>query len=405
MLSNRWNVIAWCVGLSGVLLTACLPEAAEEAPSSPAAAGSVQAEAPPDVPASGAPALDANPDREEPEITLTIGQPAPPLAVGAWVKGERIERLKSGQVSVVEFWATWCGPCLAGMPHLSKLQTDYGTKVRIIGISREDEGIVREFLAKEREEGVTWDQKVSYSLAMDSGNTMNTTWFRAAGRTGIPSAFLVGRDGVIEWIGHPARIDEPLAKVIDGTWDRSAAIAEYEGELRELKAAAALRRASPALTRALRDEDWPRAIAILDELIQDIPDSPQPRLKKLSILGQSGKTEEALRLMHELVQSDWDKGAMLSTIAGGIVAARFPGTLDEAEGIAKRAVELSQEKGLGQLHVLASVYAEQGRLDDAIKWEKKALEQAGRHALIERTLERYEERKKARSRASENGPK
>src|SRR5690606_13476857 len=111
-----------------------------------------------------------------------------------------IDSLKAGQVYVIEFWATWCGPCLAGMPHLSQLQTEFGDNVRIIGISREPDEVVREFLTREREEGVTWDQTIAYSLAMDAGDGMHTTWFNAAGQNGIPCAFIVGKDGVIDWI-------------------------------------------------------------------------------------------------------------------------------------------------------------------------------------------------------------
>jgi thiol-disulfide isomerase/thioredoxin len=341
----------------------------------------------------------------EPETTLSVGKPAPPFVVGSWVKGEPLENLKPGQVYVVEFWATWCGPCLAGMPHISQLQTDYGDKVRIIGISREEESVVREFLTKDREEGVTWDQTVTYSLAMDADNAMNTTWFRAAGRTGIPSAFLVGKDGVIDWIGHPARIDEPLAKVIDGTWDRQAAIAEYEVELKKMKAAAEARKVQMALSKAVVAKDWDQALVIVEELIKADPDSPVPRLSKLSILGQSGKTEEATALMNEMVKADWDKGVLLANLANGIAMAKLPGSLDEAERLAKRAVELTNEKGISQLHALARVYAEQGKLDDAITWERKALDLAENNVMILRTLREYEDRKEKQDAPAESGPK
>jgi thiol-disulfide isomerase/thioredoxin len=341
----------------------------------------------------------------EPEITLSVGKPAPAFVVGAWVKGEPLESLKAGQVYVVEFWATWCGPCLAGMPHISKLQTEYGEKVRIIGISREEESVVREFLTKDREEGVTWDQTVTYSLAMDAENKMNTTWFRAAGRTGIPSAFLVGKDGIIEWIGHPAAIDEPLAKVVDGTWDRAAAIKAYEVELKEMKAAAEARKFQIALTKAMIEKDWKRALEIVDEWSTLTPDSPSPRLARLAVLSQSGQSEEAAAFLKQTVEADWDKGQLLTTLAVGIAQARFPGTLDEAERIARRSVELSHEKGLSQLHALARVYAEKGQLKDAIAWEKKALELAPENRVIRQTLQQFEEKLAEAAPAPEPGSK
>jgi tetratricopeptide (TPR) repeat protein len=282
------------------------------------------------------------------------------------------------------------------MPHISKLQDEYGEKVRIIGISKEKEDVVREWLPKEREPGVTWDQTVTYSLAMDTAESqMYETWFRAAGRTGIPSAFLVGTDGVIEWIGHPARIDEPLAKVIDGSWDRQAAIAAYEEELKVMKARAEAAKMQVALNSAIRDKDWDRALVLADEVIAKTPESPFPKLTKASVLAMSGNSEGASALVDELVKSDWESGSLLPTIATGIVAGRLPGSLDDAERLAKRAVEVIGDKHYSGRHALATVYAEKGQLDEAIAWERKALELNEANVVVLRALRLLEAKKEA----------
>ena len=59
-------------------------------------------------------------------------------------------------------------------------------------------------------------------LAIDSDDATAEAYMRAAGQSGIPTAFIVGRDAAVEWIGHPARIDEPLSQIVDGSWDREA---------------------------------------------------------------------------------------------------------------------------------------------------------------------------------------
>ncbi|MEM1422742.1 MAG: TlpA disulfide reductase family protein, partial [Planctomycetota bacterium] len=66
---------------------------------------------------------------------LTVGDPAPALTVGQWLKGEPVDAFENGHVYVVEFWATWCGPCIAGMPHLSEVQKEYGDRVTVIGVN------------------------------------------------------------------------------------------------------------------------------------------------------------------------------------------------------------------------------------------------------------------------------
>ena len=77
-----------------------------------------------------------NVDRVADRDTLTIGDEAPAISVSQWVKGDPVDRLDPNKTYVVEFWATWCGPCRVSIPHLTELQKKYKDKgVTIIGVS------------------------------------------------------------------------------------------------------------------------------------------------------------------------------------------------------------------------------------------------------------------------------
>ena len=82
------------------------------------------------VPAAG---VDA-PPRAAAVTTLKLGDAAPAFQVDSWVKGDSFTSLEKGNVYVMEFWATWCGPCITAMPHLSALQKQY-PDVRFVGVA------------------------------------------------------------------------------------------------------------------------------------------------------------------------------------------------------------------------------------------------------------------------------
>ena len=114
---------------------------------------------------------------------LTIGQPPPPLALEriSGSGGLTLDQLR-GQVVVLDFWATWCGPCRAVMPILDDMQRRDGRRgLTVVGMSPEPERAIRQHLHA---------QPVGYTIARDQGGTM-----RAYGIRGIPTLVILGRDG------------------------------------------------------------------------------------------------------------------------------------------------------------------------------------------------------------------
>jgi len=154
---------------------------------------------------------------------LQVGDHAPKLMQGRYVQGAPVASLESGKVYVVEFWATWCGPCRKAIPHLNKLHEkfkDQGLVVIGQNVWERGEGVEASVMGFVKQMG----SNMTYRVALDGGKgddgKMAETWMKAAGRGGIPTAFVVNQSGIIVWIGHPmSGLDDVVEKVLAGTFD------------------------------------------------------------------------------------------------------------------------------------------------------------------------------------------
>ena len=146
---------------------------------------------------------------------LKVGDPAPKLQTGKWVQGDPVTGFENGKAYIVEFWATWCGPCRVSIPHLNEIHEKFKDKGLIVigqDCYEKDESQVSPFVKK-------MGQKMTYRVALDnkSGNSqgaMATNWMEAAGQNGIPTAFVVNKQGRIAWIGHPMELKESLLEQV-----------------------------------------------------------------------------------------------------------------------------------------------------------------------------------------------
>ena len=167
--------------------------------------------------------------------SLRIGDPAPKLEVSLFVKGEPVKAFEPGKLYVVEFWATWCGPCLTSIPHLTALQKK-NPDITFIGVSIEaKKELVKPFVEKRGDE-------MNYRVAVDAvpkgkddwEGAMGVSWLAAAEQDGIPAAFIVNKEGKVAWIGHPMEMDKPLEMIANGKWSIKVAAEEQRRE-RELR--------------------------------------------------------------------------------------------------------------------------------------------------------------------------
>ncbi len=280
------------------------------------------------------------------------------------------------------------------MPHLAEIQKKYKDQVTVLAISDEDLDTVTGFMAKDSIiEGKSWAEAMAFIVATDPDKSVKNEVFKAAGRRGIPSSFIIGKDGKIEWIGHPIRMDEPLAAVLDGTWDRAAARKKYDDDQALQQEMNKIR---SALSAAVRANDQDAAMEILDQGILRFPDNSSLRMQKFNLLLTRFHGYKAAYILgHQLVEKNFDNPGALNSIAWTIADTEGLEVrdLDLAMKAATQANKLTDSEDAAILDTLARVYFEQGDFKGAVKWQKQAVKFADAGASgdsIREVLEKYQ---------------
>ena len=321
---------------------------------------------------------------------LKIGDPAPKLDVAKWVKGDPIKEFEKDKVYVVEFWATWCGPCRVSIPHLTELQKKYADKgVVMIGQDLgEKEDKVVPFVEK-------MGDKMDYRVTIEADGVMGKTWFKAAGQNGIPCAFVVDKAGKVAWIGHPMEMDEPLAKIVAGGWDLAKAAVDHQ---KAMELQAKRMQVGRELAKVRKDKDWKKVIEMIDAAVQEEPQLARSfGPMKLDALFELEDYAAAYALVAKLAEENKQAPAALNQLAWTILDK--PGLkkrdLDLALKLAEQANEGAKGKDAGVLDTLARAHFDKGNTDKAIELQKQAVELAEdpMKAKLQTNLAKYQEKK------------
>lgn len=301
-----------------------------------------------------------------------VGDKAPAIKVAKWFN--QAPTVLPGAAGaekhtyVVEFWATWCGPCLKSIPHLADLHRKHGKDgLVILGISNEEADVVDKFMKKKKPDGSMID--MPYSVGIDDEQGTNSKWME--GIDGIPHAFIVNKGGEVVWTGHPLdpAFDSALDQALAGKLDAASAKKMVETDKKYNEVMMQLRPAYEA-------KDSAKLMKLLDEAIALKPGEMQPYFIKRQVLTEFNMADKIPAL-----ESEMDK-AIANSPRGLMEFVQIEMSRELAErgdprrllSAARRSAELNKS---AEAHLVrARVEAEMGLLDAAIESAKAAVQLA-----------------------------
>jgi thiol-disulfide isomerase/thioredoxin len=224
----------------------------------------VSSPAPPTIPAP------VTPPAQRPITFARINPPIQPGArvsfpsLASWVKGTPITSFAPGKVYVFEFFSTSCSHCKEFAELITRLARTYGAQgAEFIAITDEEAPIVKAWLAQPGKLN-----EVPYAVVSDPDRSAMITLQNGTFRNFNPRFFVI-KNGIVQWFGHPKEAEEPIAKVVAGTWDpetvRAAAITD-----------STVSRGKDLLDRVAREcdktGDWTPMFAAVDAVRAAIPE-------------------------------------------------------------------------------------------------------------------------------------
>lgn len=298
--------------------------------------------------------------------TLSIGKLAPETRPEIQIQGEAVEKFEAGKLYVFECWATWCGPCVATIPHLNALHQKLRPKgIVITGVnvwdgekSDEAEKNVREFVKKQ-------GNKMSYPVAI-GGKEFIKAWLDAANINSIPVAFVINGNGILVWTGHPAELDETLlGDLLTGT--------------KLPKPKANIEKPVTEWLAAMNNRDWDKAESLLPKVLQKLDPENRESVKKgaeANIALGRGDPTLFYAMLEERVLIGSTNPEVQNEVAWQLLTdSRFEGKVNFAlaEKCAVAAVQLTNSKHADKLDTLARLRFMQGRTAEAIELQEKAV--------------------------------
>lgn len=309
---------------------------------------------------------------QDSKIGLSIGDTAPQLTFSKLVKGNSTV-LSDEKITILEFWATWCVPCIAAMPHLSELAEKYTDEANVIAVNvmeRTGDQPYSVVAPKVTEFVEKMSEKMRFTVVVDDDEkNMEKKWLRAAGINGIPATIVV-KDKKIYWIGHPMFLDKVLEQIKDGSYELMEQKKEYEKKfIAQRNESNSFKDNMTAIENAISSKNYQEAIALTDKFAELAPKSSYVyKQRKLQILLAFFKEEDVLNYLKNTQKIDKKDAAALASFIATQENIPKKINLNAAEIIVK-----SGEKNTYYLDCLATLQSRLGQFDQAYKSQLKML--------------------------------
>ncbi|WP_167285342.1 TlpA disulfide reductase family protein [Marilutibacter alkalisoli] len=352
---------------------------------------------------------------QPPSPRLGIGDVPPPLSPMAWIKGNQVTEFQSDHVYVVSFFATWCGASRQAMPLMSQLARQHAGDLTVIGVNvreseRGDPSVesISRFVAERPE-------SFDHIVAMDDPMTapLFQSWMRSADMYGTPTAFVIGRDGRIVWIGIPIddravyTFEQAVADAVSGSVNLDASRAVHVETAREISEYLEAREVLADVDAARMRGDHAATLTAIDAVVAERPEyRHRTRDTRLSALLHIDESKALAFAEQELeFVSAGELAEHRGRIAGSIgrTVAGHPDLSPAAQAWAlfylRQGIEAEPEGSGGVLNWLSLAELEhaRGHIDQAIAAQERAvrLARTAREVTaeslkeLERTLSEY----------------